>query len=464
MNKSSSKNSSTNPLAVVILAAGQGTRMKSERPKVMHELAGLPMIQWVIRTAEELDPEKIIVVAGPGMPELLQAVKPHQAVIQEIRNGTVGALKVALSALKNFKGDVLVLAGDVPLITKATLQKLIRARSEKPIYGLAVLGAEMCDPTGYGRLITSKDGTLKKIVEHKDATDEEREIKLVNTGAWCIESLRLGAWINQVKNKNTAQEYYLTDLPQVAAKDHVPTAVAVADCAQEVQGCNSRAEMAALERALQQRLREKTMEGGVTMIDPATVTLHFDTVIGKDVVIEPNVFFGPGVEVAPQAVIRGFSHIEGAKIGKGAVIGPFARLRPGAEIGAEARIGNFVEIKQSKIGRHSKINHLAYVGDTMMGDDVNFSAGAITVNYDGFEKHKTIIGKGVMIGSNVNLVAPVTINDGAFIAAGSTITENVSANALAIERDTAEIRKGWAAEYRRKKESLVKKLGKKKKK
>jgi bifunctional UDP-N-acetylglucosamine pyrophosphorylase/glucosamine-1-phosphate N-acetyltransferase len=441
---------SKNQLSIVILAAGQGTRMKSTKPKVMHELSGLPMIKWLIGTAEKLSPQKIIVVAGPNMPELQQAAKPHASVIQQTRDGTAGALRMALPELKNFKGDVLVLVGDAPLMSRETLENLVALRRSKKA-GMTVLGAEVCCADGLGRIVADKSGTLKKIIEHKDASETEREIKLINTGAFCIDGARLEKWLGKVKNNNAAKEYYITDLPAIAAKDKVVTKVYVTKKTDEVQGCNSRSDLAALEKTAQERLRNAVMNNGVTMIDPCSVTLHHDTVIGADSVVEPNVFFGPGVEIASGAVIRAFSHIEESKIGAGAIIGPFARLRPGADIGAEARVGNFVEVKKSKIGKGSKINHLAYVGDTDMGADVNFSAGAITVNYDGFDKHKTIIGKGAMVGSNVNLVAPVTVGEGAFIAAGSTITDDVASDALAIERGNVEIREGWASENRAKK-------------
>lgn len=448
-------------LAVVILAAGQGTRMKSSKPKVMHELAGLPMISWLIQTVEGLKPQKIVVVAGPGMPELQEAAKPHTSVIQKVRDGTAGALRAAMPQLKGFKGDVLVVLGDAPLVTKETLQELIASRRGNNA-GLSVLGAEVDCADGYGRLIVGACGDLEKIVEHKDATEKEREVNLINTGAFCIDGKNLPGWLAKIENKNAAKEFYITDLPQIAAQDGAKTAVHVSCCPSEVQGCNSRGDLAELEKTLQYMLREEVMNTGVTMLDPETVYLHHDTKIAKDVTIEPNVFFGPGVEVGEGAVIRAFSHIEGAKIGKNVTIGPFARLRPGADIGESAKIGNFVEVKAAKIGKRAKINHLAYVGDALLGEDVNFSAGAITVNYDGFDKHRTVIGKNVMVGSNVNLVAPVTIKDGAFIAAGSTITEDVPADSLAIERKPAEIRKGWAAKYRQKKS--IKKTGTKKKK
>lgn len=451
---------SKNQLAIVILAAGQGTRMKSVKPKVMHELAGLPMIKWLIKTAEKLSPQKIIVVAGPGMPELQQAAKPHASVIQKMRDGTAGALRMALPELKNFKGDVLVLVGDAPLITKETLENLVSLRRDKKA-GITVLGAEVCCADGLGRIVADKSGTLKKIIEHKDASAKEREIKLINTGAFCIDGTKLERWLAKVQNKNAAREYYITDLPAIAAKDKAVTKVYVTRNTDEVRGCNSRSDLAALEKTAQESLRGTVMNNGVTMIDPDSVTLHHDTVFGADVVIEPNVFFGPGVRIGSSVIIRAFSHIEGAVIGEGASIGPFARLRPGTDIGEGSRVGNFVEIKKSKIGAGSKINHLAYVGDTVMGEDVNFSAGAITVNYDGFDKHKTIIGDGAMVGSNVNLVAPLSIGKGAFIAAGSTITGDISDDALAIERGEVETRKDWASENRARKKS-DNKSGKKK--
>jgi len=445
-------------LAIIILAAGKGTRMKSQRPngrpKVMHELAGLPMINWLLKSAQSLKPEKIIVVAGPDMPELEKAVKPHITVIQKEQNGTGGAMITALPSLEKFNGDVLILLGDTPLLTTETMQALIDTRAEA---GIAVLGMDLDDPYGYGRLILGEDGRLQKIVEEKDASEEERESTLCNTGAFCVDGAQLSRWLKNISNKNAKNEYYITDLPEIAAKDGALSFVGITTDHEEVQGCNSRVDLAALEQSLQNRLRAAFMEGGVSLQDPDTVYFSHDTKIGQGVTVEPNVFFGPGVEVSDNVTIKAFCHFEGAKIESGATIGPFARLRPGTTIGEDARIGNFVEVKKSNIGQRSKINHLAYVGDTDMGDDTNFSAGAITVNYDGFQKHKTIIGKGVMVGSNVNLVAPVKLDDGAFIAAGSTITEDVPADSLSMERGKAEVRKGWAAKYRKIKQSRKKK-------
>ncbi len=436
---------SQKPLNIVILAAGKGTRMKSESPKVMHALAGLPMINWLLKTAEQLSPEKIIVVTGPDMPDLEAAVKPHATVIQPERNGTGGAVKAALSELQGFDGDVLILLGDTPLVKLETLVSLIQAKGNG---GLSVLGCVMDNPHGYGRLIAEKN-VLQKIVEDKDASAKEKEVTLVNTGAFCVDGARLAGWVEAIGSNNAQGEYYLTDLPEIAAKDKAQTFTSLTTDEDEVRGCNKQADLAALEKTLQQRLRITVMESGVRLQDPTTVYFHHDTKIGQGTTIEPNVFFGPGVEIADHVTIKAFCHFEATKIDSGATVGPFARLRPGTHIEQDVRIGNFVEIKKSRIGKGSKVNHLAYVGDTDMGEDTNFSAGAITVNYDGFQKHQTTIGKGVMIGSNVNLVAPVQIDDGAFVAAGSTITEDVPADSLSVERTKAEIRTGWAAAYRK---------------
>ncbi len=433
------------PLAIVILAAGKGTRMKSALPKVMHPLAGRPMIGWLLDTAAALSPERVIVVTGPDMPELDAAVAPHRTVVQAERNGTGGALRCALPALEGFEGDVLVLLGDTPLLSLRTLKGLLEAKQSA---GISVLGARLEDPFGYGRILMDDEHYVSRIIEEKDATQAQRDIRIVNIGAFCIDGARIADWTAQIGNANAQGEYYITDLPAIAAHDGAGTKAYITGDAAEVTGCNSRGDLAALEKTLQCRLRRDMMNSGVSMLDPDTVYLWHDTRIDPGCVIEPNVFFGPGVRVETDTVIRAFSHIEGAHIASGASIGPFARIRPGTQIGAGARLGNFVEIKKSTIGAGSKINHLAYVGDCEMGAEVNFSCGAITVNYDGFDKHRTIIGDGVMVGSNVNLVAPVTLGDGAFIAAGSTVAEDVPPDALAIERGTARKIEGWAARHR----------------
>ena len=439
------------PLAVVILAAGKGTRMKSDQPKVMHELAGLPMINWLIGTVEALEPKQIITVVGPDMPDLAQAAGAHEIVVQKNRNGTGGALACAMPLLKKCKGDVLVLLGDAPLLSLETIQALIDAKNANPSASLSVLGVHMDNPAGYGRLIQNADGTLKQITEEKDANDEERAVTLVNTGAFCIETTHLPNWLSKLNTNNAQGELYITDLPAIAAKDGIKTEIAVTDDPDEVRGCNNRADLAMLEATLQDYLRHAAMMEGVHMIDPSTVYLHYDTEIAPGVLIEPNLFCGKGVTIKEGAHIKAFCHFEDATIGENAIVGPFARLRPGTELGQQVKIGNFVEVKKSKVGARSKINHLGYVGDCTMGEDVNFSAGAITVNYDGFNKHKTTIGNNVMIGSNVNLVAPITIEEGAFVAAGSTLTKDVPGDALALTREPAKMLKGWAAKNRKRK-------------
>ena len=442
---------SKTPIAVVILAAGMGTRMKSDLPKVLHKIAGLSMVGHVLNAAQSLRPEKIIVVSGPNMPALAKEVEDRAEIaIQKTAQGTGDAVKSALPKLKGFEGDVIILNGDGPLITPVTLRKLISAKSKDLLGGLSVLGMKMKYPKGYGRFIVNKDKTLARIVEEKDCSAEERKVQICNAGAWCVDGKRLPKWIKKIGNTNAQGEYYLTDLPEVAARDNASTHIYVTPDPEEVLGCNTRAQLAELEAVMQTRLRAAHMAAGVTLQEPSSVYFAWDTKIGRDTLIEPNVYFGPGVKIAAGVHIKAFSHIEGAHVKSGSTVGPFARLRPGARLEEEVRIGNFVEVKNSKVGKGSKINHLGYVGDCEMGDDVNFSAGAITVNYDGFQKHKTKIGKGVMVGSNANLVAPVTIDDGAFVAAGSTITDNLPADALGLERTETEVRKGWAALYRKK--------------
>lgn len=439
------------PLAVVILAAGKGSRMKSDIPKVMHEIAGLPMINWVIRSAECLSPDRIITVIGQGMDDLASAVQPHETVVQNVQNGTGGALQAAAPLLNGFKGDILVLLGDTPLISTETMRSLIDARHIDAVTGISVLGAQMDNPSGYGRLLMNDDGILAAIREEKDASEEERAVKIVNTGAFCLDSQRVDRWLMNLDNKNAQSEYYITDLPEIAARDDIKTRVCIVDDVREVCGCNTKMQLSNMEGLAQQKMREFFIDQGVKMHDPSTVYLHHDTEIGAGTIIEPNVFFGAEVRVGENVHIKAFSHLDGAIIGNNTTIGPFARLRPGTELGVDVRVGNFVEIKKSQIGDRSKISHLGYVGDCIMDSDVNFSCGAITVNYDGFAKHQTKIGKGVMVGSNVNLVAPLTLDDGAFIAAGSTITKDVPADALSMTRPETQTRKGWAALYRKQK-------------
>jgi bifunctional UDP-N-acetylglucosamine pyrophosphorylase/glucosamine-1-phosphate N-acetyltransferase len=420
-------------LAVIILAAGKGTRMKSNMPKVMHEIAGKPMIQHIVSTAEKLSPKKIVVVIADDMDAVAEAVKPHHTVIQKQQLGTGDAVKAAMPALSEFKGDIVVLYGDVPLITAETLSTLISHHRAGDNFGATVLAMVPPNPTGYGRIFQNADGTLKEIIEEKDATEEQRLVRLVWSGFMVFDGEKLPDYLNKLTNKNAQQEYYLVDVPALMAKDGIKSGVIRGDY-YELRGVNSRAQLAELEMAWQHNKRLAMMDAGVTLLDPNTVYFSADTVIGRDVVVGQHVVFGEGVTIETGADIKAFCHIEGAVIKSGAAIGPFARLRPGTEISEDAKIGNFVEVKNAKIGKGSKANHLGYIGDAEIGDHTNFGCGAITVNYDGKYKSKTTIGNNVMIGSNSSLIAPITIDDGAYVAAGSTLTHNVPKDDLAIAR------------------------------
>lgn len=425
---------SKSDLAVIILAAGRGTRMKSALPKAMHKLAGRPLILWLLETVQRLKPAHIVVVTAPDMDDLRQVVAPATTVIQKKALGTGDAVKAALPALRGFKGDVLILLGDMPLISATTLKGLRKARHLTAETGLAVLGADYDPPPAFGRLVENPDGTLARIVEQKDATAQEKRITLCNTGAFCVAGEHLEKWVSSINNKNAQKEFYITDLPAIARKDGLVTQIAVTDDLDEVQGVNSRLDLAMLEYTVQAQLRLQFLDAGITMHDPAAVYFSFDTKIGKDVIIEPNVFFGTGVRIADNVLIRGYSHIEQAVIKEGASVGPFARLRPGAVLGEDVHIGNFVEVKNAQLGKGVKAGHLAYIGDATVGEGTNYSCGAITANYDGVNKHKTVIGKNVMVGSNVNLIAPVKVGDDAYLAAGSTITQDVPKAKMGIAR------------------------------
>lgn len=440
----------TKKIACIILAAGKGTRMKSALPKPLHPVAGAPMVQHVIAAAEGLNPDRIVVVVGPDMPEMVEAVRPHQTAVQATQNGTGGAALAAAGALKDFDGDVLVVFGDSPLITTASLQRMIDIRRQFPAVGLTFSGMRPKDAGRYGRMVLDDDGTLKKIVEFKDASAEEKSITLCNGGIVAADGTKLFGWLAQIGNDNAQGEYYLTDLPPIARKDNRQTLVVEIDEA-ELAGANTRVELAALEHAMQQRLREKHMLNGATLTHPDSVFFCADTVIGQDVVIGPNVVFGPHVRIADNVEILPFCHIEGAEVADGAIIGPFARLRPGSRIGEDAKVGNFVETKNTRLGKGAKANHLTYLGDADIGDKTNIGAGVITCNYDGFLKYKTSVGSEAFIGSNTALVAPVNIGTGAIIGAGSTITKDVADNALGITRAPQINKDGWAPEFRQKK-------------
>ena len=420
------------PVAVIVLAAGEGTRMRSSLPKALHPLAGRPMIAHLMETVAGLDPARTVVVVGPGMDAVKKAVAPHPAVVQTERKGTGHAVLQARQALAGFAGTILILYADTPLIDTATIEAMLFTRHGKKPPAVTVLGFRPAEPAAYGRLIT-KGRQLLGIVEAKDASAAQRRIGLVNAGAMAVEAKSLWTLLDRVRPNNAKQEYYLTDIVALARKAKLAATVVEAD-AEEVLGINSRAELAVAEGVVQRRLRRAAMEGGVSMVDPKSVFLSWDTKLGRDVTVGPFVVFGPGVTVADGAEIRAFSHLEGAQVGRGALIGPYARLRPGARIGAEAHIGNFVEIKQAVIEDGAKANHLSYIGDARVGARSNVGAGTITCNYDGFNKSFTDIGRDAFIGTNTALVAPVTVGDGAVIGAGSVITHDVPAGSLSLER------------------------------
>jgi bifunctional UDP-N-acetylglucosamine pyrophosphorylase/glucosamine-1-phosphate N-acetyltransferase len=435
-------------LAVIVLAAGKGTRMKSALPKVMHKVGGRPMLAHVLEAGKALGAKRAVVVHGPDMMEvqaLARSVMPDCIFAeQRERLGTGHAVSMAKVALADFKGVVLTMWGDAPLVKPGTLQGL--AAKLGPKYKMAVLAFEAANPFGYGRLI-AKGKDLVDIREELDASPQERKIRLCNSGYIAIDNDLLWRIVPKLSNKNAKGEYYLTDLVKLANK--AKTKVAYAVCPEsEVAGINDRVQLAGVERQFQQQARRAAMLEGATLIDPETVHFSFDTKLGEDVTVEPNVVFGPGVTIGNNVEILAFSHLEGATVADGARIGPYARLRPGAEIGVEAHIGNFVEVKKAVIGKGAKANHLSYIGDAKVGPKTNIGAGAITCNYDGYEKHLTDIGANVFVGSNTAMVAPVKIGDGASIAAGSVITRDIPADALAMTRPDLELRAGWAARYR----------------
>ena len=434
--------------AAIVLAAGLGTRMKSGIPKVLHPLAGRPMIAHLLQTLSALKPDQIVVVGGgDGMADVAAAVAPHPCVDQGERLGTGHAVLAARPALGDFDGDVFVLFGGDPLIGADTLSRMIEARHSKPQPSIVVLGFETWEPAAYGRLITDGDGALEAIVEAKDATPEQLQITLCNSGVMLIDGRVLWGLLDRVGNENAKGEYYLTDIIALARGDGLTCAVVEGD-EDELLGVDDRIDLASAEAYMQNQLRFAAMQGGATLLDPDSVHFSFDTRLGQDVTVGPHVVFGPGVSVGDGATIKAFSHLEGAHVSYGATVGPFVRLRPGADVGKGARVGNFVEIKNAVLGEGAKVNHLSYIGDADIGDGANIGAGTITCNYDGFMKYQTVIGKGAFIGSNTALVAPVTIGDGAVVGAGSTITKDVDADALALTRSEQKQAKGWAKNNR----------------
>ncbi len=437
-------------LACLVLAAGKGTRLKSRTPKVLHPVAGQPMICHVASVVEALAPDRTVIVVGPDMDAVAAAVDPWPVAIQRQQRGTADAVRAAGDHLAGFTGDVLVVFGDTPLLTADTLRRLVDRRREADDPAVVVLGMRPDDPAQYGRLILNESGDLEAIVEFADAGPEERSIGLCNGGIMAFDGRRMPDLLDGIGDGNAQSEFYLTDAVSVARAAGHRCAV-VEGSAIEVHGINSRAELAMAEAYMQDRLRAEAMAGGVTLIDPGSVFLSADTVLGRDITVEPSVVFGPGVTVEDDVEIRAFSHIEGAVLRSGAIVGPFARLRPGAEIGQNARVGNFVEVKNATLGAGAKANHLSYLGDAGIGARANIGAGTITCNYDGFLKHRTEIGEEAFIGSNTALAAPVRVGDRANVGAGSVIVRDVADDAVAIARGEQVEKPGAAKRYRSRK-------------
>ena len=432
--------------SAVILAAGLGTRMKSAHPKAAHPIAGRPMLRHLLAAAEPVF-GTITVVIGPEMDSLARMAAPHPIAVQHDRLGTAHA---ALCGAEHFgAGEVAILFADNPLIRTETLRRLVAERRSAGA-GLALMAMRPADPARYGRLVVEPGehgATVTRIVEWADASEAERAITLCNAGALCGPADRLLGWLRQIRPDNAKGEYYLTDLVRLAVADGARVVAVEADEA-ELRGINSRAELAAAEAVVQQRLRAQAMEGGATLTAPETVFFSYDTSLGPDTVVGPHVVFAPGVRVDGPADIRAFSHLEGCDVQAGAVIGPYARLRPGTVVGPGAHVGNFVELKATTLGTGAKANHLSYLGDAAIGAGTNIGAGTITCNYDGFNKHRTTIGERVFVGSDSVLVAPVTLNDGAFVAAGSVITADVEADAMVFGRARQSSMPGRAAMFR----------------
>lgn len=430
--------------ALVILAAGKGTRMNSDLPKVMHPLAGVPLFVHAMQAGASLAPEYIVVVAGHGADLVRKAALAHdettQVVEQSEQLGTAHATAQARAALSGFDGTAIVLFGDTPFVRPETLEQMVTAQADSDV---VILGFEAADPGRYGRLVMQGDA-LERIVEFKDASDAERAITLCNSGVVACKAELLFDLIDAIDNDNASGEYYLTDVVGLARSKGLTANVVTCDEA-ETLGINTRAELASAEAAFQARARGAAFDNGVTMPAPDTVHFAFDTVIGRDTVVEQNVVFGPGVTIESDVTVRAFSHLEGCHVSRGAVVGPYARLRPGAELSENARVGNFVEIKNARIGEGSKVNHLSYIGDARLGRGTNIGAGTITCNYDGVMKHKTDIGDNAFIGSNTMLVAPVSVGNRAMTGSGSVITSDVESDALAIARAPQIEKSGMAA-------------------
>jgi bifunctional UDP-N-acetylglucosamine pyrophosphorylase / glucosamine-1-phosphate N-acetyltransferase len=436
----------SNQIAAIILAAGKGTRMKSDTHKVLHPIAGKPMLMHLMDAVDALSPAKKVVVVGSGKEQLEAALAGSaDLALQEPQLGTGHAVQMAEGALAGFNGDVLILYGDVPFVPTATMRAMVDRLNSGDAPAVVVLAFEPDDPTGYGRVIV-EGGRIVKMVEQKDASEAERGVKLSNSGLMAVKAADLFALLARVTDDNAQKEFYLTDIVNIANADG-RACVAVTTDPYDVAGINSRAQLAEMEGEWQHRRRTQAMDDGATLIAPETVWFAADTVLGRDVLIEPNVFFGPGVSVADNVKIRANCHIEGASIASGAEVGPFARLRPGTVLEEKTKIGNFVETKKAHLKKGAKANHLTYLGDAEIGAGANIGAGTITCNYDGYFKYQTVIGEGAFIGSNSALIAPVKIGRDAIVAAGSAVSRDVADGELRMVRAEQLVKPGWADRF-----------------
>ena len=437
----------------VILAAGMGSRMKSRKPKVLHQIGGRAMVSHLLATVTSLSDTPSVVVVGPSMDDVCAEVAPALTAVQPTAEGTGHAVRCALDALESASGTVLILYGDTPLLSEQTLQRMITVREAADTPAVVVLGFEPEDALEYGRLVIAENGDLAAIVEFADASDEIKASKLCNSGVMAIDAALVRELVGEIGSDNAKGEFYLTDIVEIACRKGYHCKSVIGD-EKELLGINNREQLAQAEEILQETWRKKAMAEGVTLIDPKSVFFSYDTKLATDVIIEPNVFFGPGVVVGANVRIKANSHLEGCSIGENSQIGPFARLRPGAMLAEDVKIGNFVEVKKSSLEVGAKVSHLSYIGDARVGAHANIGAGTITCNYDGYDKFKTDIGAGAFIGSNTALVAPVTIGDGAIVGAGSTVPKTVEKDALVVERASEIQKPGWAARFRQLKAKL----------
>jgi bifunctional UDP-N-acetylglucosamine pyrophosphorylase/glucosamine-1-phosphate N-acetyltransferase len=435
----------TQNITAIILAAGQGTRMKSATPKVMHLLGHLPLVQHVAQLLDTLGCTERILVTAPGMEDVRAACKEFTHVIQDKPLGTGHAVLAAEKFITPAK-DVLVLYGDTPLVTPESIQ-LMRAEKKAFCADIAVLGMDLDEPGHYGRLVQNDEGFVEKILEYNDATAKERAITLCNSGIMLISGQHALSLLKSLTNKNAKGEFYLTDIVEFATQKGLQT-IAIEGDPEEFIGVNCPEDLIMTEACFQLRQRQKFLEQGVRMQDPDTVYFAYDTEIAEDVLLEPHVFFGPGVKIETRSTIRAFSYLESCTIGESCAVGPFARIRPGTKLGKKVRVGNFVELKNTTVEEGSKIPHLSYVGDATLGKNVNIGAGTITCNYDGHQKHKTVLKDNVFIGSNTSLVAPITIGENALVGAGSTLTKDVPSDGLAIGRATQSVIDQGAKKFR----------------